>query len=363
LNRVVQLARDDGSEYAHEYRIVWPDGSIHWIAGRGRFEYNETGEPVRMRGAVLDITERKQTEEQVSLLQTILMDVSTARDLSSSLWVLLRRVCEKTGWVYGQAWLPRADESILDCGPAWFSDSSLEEFRAISKSTTFRPGEGLPGRVWLSKQPAWLEDATLDPNFPRVESAAQIGLKAALAIPIMTDSGIVAVIEFFLREPRKEDERLVNVIVAVAAQLGLVIERKWAEERLRREKHLTEQIINSLPGVFYVFDEQSRFHRWNKNFERVTGYSGKEMTQISPLDLFTGEDQKKIEECVQNVFRKGNSAAEVDFVAKDGTRTRYYFTGRRVQLDGKLFDFGMGIDITERRRTEEALRERNSGCP
>jgi PAS domain S-box-containing protein len=63
MNKVVQHARDDRSEYAHEYRIIWPDGSIHWINGRGKFIYNETRQPVRMSGAVLDITERKQAEE------------------------------------------------------------------------------------------------------------------------------------------------------------------------------------------------------------------------------------------------------------------------------------------------------------
>jgi PAS domain S-box-containing protein len=63
LNRVVQRARSERSEYGHEYRVIWPDGSIHWIAGRGRFVYNDTGQPVRMYGAVIEITERKQAEE------------------------------------------------------------------------------------------------------------------------------------------------------------------------------------------------------------------------------------------------------------------------------------------------------------
>jgi PAS domain S-box-containing protein len=63
LNRVVQCARGEGSKYVHEYRVIWSDGRIHWIAGRGRFVYNKSGESVRMYGAVLDITERKQAEE------------------------------------------------------------------------------------------------------------------------------------------------------------------------------------------------------------------------------------------------------------------------------------------------------------
>ena len=63
LNRVVQRARDEGLWICHEYRVIWPDSSIHWIARRVRFVYNETGQPVRLYGAVLDITERKQAEE------------------------------------------------------------------------------------------------------------------------------------------------------------------------------------------------------------------------------------------------------------------------------------------------------------
>ena len=88
---------------------------------------------------------------------------------------------------------------------------------------------GLPGRVWLSKQAAWVQDVTLDPNFPRIQVAGEIGLKAALAIPILSGDEILAVIEFFMREPRREDERLVKVITTVATQLDLVIERKRAE--------------------------------------------------------------------------------------------------------------------------------------
>ncbi len=63
LNRIVKHAREQNSEYAHEYRVIWPDGSIHWIAGRGRFLYNEAGEPVHMYGAVLDRTEYRKAEE------------------------------------------------------------------------------------------------------------------------------------------------------------------------------------------------------------------------------------------------------------------------------------------------------------
>ena len=62
VNRDVDAARDSRSIFSHEFRIVWPDGSEHWIFGRGGFLYSESGQPYRMYGAVADITERKRVE-------------------------------------------------------------------------------------------------------------------------------------------------------------------------------------------------------------------------------------------------------------------------------------------------------------
>ena len=181
--------------------------------------------------------ERRQAQEHVSLLQTIAMEVGAADDLSSALKVVLRRVCEKTGWVIGQAWIPRSDGTVLDCCPAWFcAGTGLEKFRECSETATFAPGVGLPGSVWSSKQPVWIQDVTVGLNFPRASVAAAVGLKAALGIPIVSRDQVLAVIEFFMRERRREDERLVNVITAVAAQLNLVMERKHGEQTLRENQ-------------------------------------------------------------------------------------------------------------------------------
>jgi hypothetical protein len=65
LRTVRQRALEERSEYSHEYRVVWRDDSIHWIRAQGRFIYNEAGQPVRLHGAVLDITERKRAEEEI----------------------------------------------------------------------------------------------------------------------------------------------------------------------------------------------------------------------------------------------------------------------------------------------------------
>jgi PAS domain S-box-containing protein len=195
----------------------------------------EIGEQHCLLSVSNDITERRRAEEHVRLLQTITMEIALAPDLSSALEVVLRRVCESTGWVLGQSWVPREDGTALECSPAWFSaDDGLTEFRVGSENARLLPGIGLPGRVWKSKRSAWVRDVTLDTNFPRAVLARESGLKAAFAFPILSDGEVIAVIEFFLREPRDEDERLVKVIAAVGEQLHLALERKRAADQLRR---------------------------------------------------------------------------------------------------------------------------------
>ncbi len=133
-------------------------------------------------------------------------------------------------------------------------------------------------------------------------------------------------------------------------------ERKQTEESLRQERDFSETILDSLPGVFYLYDEQGCFLRWNKNFTQVTGYTNAEMARLHPLDFFSGPDKKLLAERIQEVFTQGVASVEADFVAKDGTRIPYYFTGLRIVLDGKAHLLGVGIDITERKRAEEELR-------
>ena len=133
--------------------------------------------------------------------------------------------------------------------------------------------------------------------------------------------------------------------------------RKQIEANVLNEKILADTTIDSLPGIFYLFDQQGRFLRWNENFERATGYSAEEIAGMHTLDLFSGEDKKKGEEKMREVFVTGEAAVEADLVAKDGSRTPYIFTSRRVMFDGAPYLIGTGTDISERRRTENALRD------
>ena len=210
--------------------------------------------------------------EQLNLLQTITLEVAAATDLSSALEIVLRRVCEKTGWVIGQAWVPNKEEAVLNFVSGWYcDDGELKPFKAVSEKSHFEPGIGLPGRVWKSKQPAWLENATNDPNFPRATAARTAGLKTGVGIPILARSKVIAVLEFFMRESRSQNEQLVKVIAAVAAQLGLVMERKGATEELSRINEILHSILSDMGDAVIVADKEENFLVFNPAAERMFG--------------------------------------------------------------------------------------------
>lgn len=223
-----------------------------------------------------------ENDEQLNLLQTITMEVAAAGDIGSALEIVLRRVCEKTNWALGQAWLPNKQKTLLECGPVWLCGGpELTVFREASEKHQFPLGVGLPGRVWQAKGPAWIDDVREDPNFPRFAAAKELGLKAAVGIPILSGDEVIAVIEFFMREPRNENEQLVKVIAAVAAQLDLVIERKSAAAELSRTNDILQSILSDIGDAVIVADKHGNFLLFNPAAERMFGQGA---TQTPPSE-------------------------------------------------------------------------------
>jgi PAS domain S-box-containing protein len=216
--------------------------------------------------------DQTQTEEQLDLLETIAMEVAAASDFAAALEIVLREVCEKTGWVLGHAWVRNADVGVLDLVAAWYcGDGELKPFKAASEASHFEPGVGLPGRVWESKQSAWVEDVTSDPNFPRSAAARTARLKTGVGIPILSRGKLIAVLEFFMRESRRQNEQLVKVIAAVAAQLGLVIGRKRVREELARTNEILQSILSNMGDAVIVADRDNKFLVFNPAAERMFG--------------------------------------------------------------------------------------------
>jgi two-component system, cell cycle sensor histidine kinase and response regulator CckA len=139
-----------------------------------------------------------------------------------------------------------------------------------------------------------------------------------------------------------------------------ITERKQAEQALMQEKHFIEQVLNSLPGIFYLYDSKLRLRRWNRNHESLLGFSASEMEGRYLGDWHaTGPERDMAVAASLGVLASGGSpdAVESTLRHKDGRPIPFLLTGTRVDSPTGPMLAGFGIDLTERHRLEALLRQ------
>jgi signal transduction histidine kinase/CheY-like chemotaxis protein len=186
-----------------------------------------------------ELYERKRALE---LLHVVADGANSASSVENALQLTLERICAFTDWPVGHAYLvepgppPAAVPTNL-----WYFDSAerYAPFRAASENTRFPIGHGLPGRVLETQTAIWIEDINRDGNFPRVTSAGG-ALRAAFAVPVLVNTRVVAVLEFFSRDTADRDENWTTLAAQVGTQLGRVFEREQIQRAMQEARDAAE---------------------------------------------------------------------------------------------------------------------------
>ncbi len=202
-------------------------------------------------GVARDITERKRADARLAAQYEVTRALAEVSDFDEAVPRILRAVCEALGWEMGALWALDREASVLRFVESWSARGfDAHEFVELSRERTFARGEGLPGRVWESGEPTWVQDVTVNENFPRSSAASREGLHGAFAFPATIGGETIAVLEFFSREVRPPDDALLAMMSHVGSQLGQAVERRRAETeqaRLReRVLHAQEELLAEL---------------------------------------------------------------------------------------------------------------------
>lgn len=129
---------------------------------------------------------------------------------------------------------------------------------------------------------------------------------------------------------------------------------------LLSELRLSRAIIDSAPGVFYLFDASGRFLRWNRNLERVSEYDAEAVARMHPLDFFGEAARPRVAAAIARVLIDGAACVEAPLLTRGGRTIPYRFSGRRTEFEGTACVVGFGMDISEHVRISEELdRHRN----
>ena len=186
-------------------------------------------------------------------------------DRAQALQKCINEVCTRLEWPIGHAYFPAEDNPTrLDSSKLWFFDKpdQYKDFRDITETTSCDIDVDLPGRVLKTKKPAWIPDVTKDTNFPRANRAENIGVKAAFAFPVIADSEVIAVLEFFHPLAIEPDEQILAVMEDIGNQVGRVIKKIQCTAQCRNVKQMQQTVASrKFQPKNLIRPEELDFHR------------------------------------------------------------------------------------------------------
>lgn len=190
-----------------------------------------------------DVTAELAQQRYVRLLERVALAANEAQSIEAAMRASLQALQELTSSRLAHGYLVEDDGEPLLRPTGWWHPQRVEPLGSATAAATFTWGEGLPGRVAASGEPAWVRDVAGDDNFPRRDAALASGVRAAFAFPVLARDRTVAVIELFREHVGEPEPHLLEVMRSVGAQLGRVFEREQAFDELLRVAADREAII------------------------------------------------------------------------------------------------------------------------
>jgi PAS domain S-box-containing protein len=235
LSELIERIVREKCEFTAEYRITLPDGTVRHLNSIGHPVVSAAGELLEHYGTVIDVTDRRRAEQRLLVQHHVARILADAETIEEATAEILKAVCECLGCCMGTLWGIDWEAEALYCATIWRTPStSIAEFEASTRICRLQRWNSLVGRVWASGAAACIPDVVGDPSFDRAGVAADEGLHGAFAFPIVLGGEVQSVIEFVNRDVWRSDQNLLDTMTAIGSQIGQFMERRRAEEALRR---------------------------------------------------------------------------------------------------------------------------------
>ncbi len=278
---------------------------------------------------------------------------------------VLRVLCEQLLWDVGAFWLVDTQAGVLTCKAFWhIPHAVVPEFEANYRSRTFAYGDGLPGRIWMSREPAWIQDVAED----GAPIAVRKGLHDACGFPILAGQTVVGVVELFSHEIRQRDAEMVATVTDLGRQIGQFIERKRLEEAEAESLGAAARlrlIIDTAPDAFVGMDAEGIIIDWNPQAEKTFGWSSLEAAGRSlSQTIIPGRYRESFDRGLRHFLTTGegpisNKRFALIALHREGREFPVELTISPVAFGDTSLFYAFVRDITERRKAEEEIRRLN----
>ena len=339
-----------------------PEGT--WLSVNARPLRDENG--VMWGGAAVfsDISERVRSTQRRSALHAVTSVLAEAASLDQAVPRILQAVSQSVGCAVGAIWLGDTSAQTVRCLDVWHTGApELAEFVAATEDEVFPSGIGLPGRVWLHREPMWISDLSEDMNFPRIEEARRCCLRSAFGFPILFGNQITGVLEFFCRDLRRRDDDLLAMIGSLGSQIGQFMERKRAEEELRKQRERFELCVRGSGDGVWDWEVETNRVYYSPRWKNQLGYEEDEIgdryeeweSRLHP------EDRERALRAIKEYWEGKTPVYELEHRLRHKDGSYRWILARGLALrdtNGAPYRMaGSHTDITDRKRMEKQLRD------
>jgi PAS domain S-box-containing protein len=359
LEQIRSYLADLSPDYQAEFRLRHKDGSYRWIYTRAELLRDSAGEPQRMLGCHLDITERVLAEQRAAAEKQILGLI--ARNAPSA--SVLDRLCS----VYEGQLSFGASCSILMLDADGIhvrhgaAPSLPDRYIAAIDGSAIGPAAGSCGTAAYLGEQVIVSDIATDPRWRDYrELALRDGLLACWSTPIFSDTGkVLGTFAIYYRETRAPGKSELQLIERATHLASIALGRDLAERSLRESEEKLRLFVEHAPSAIAMFDRNMRYLAWSRRWLGDYGLEKVDLAGRSHYDVFPDlpERWKVIHlRCLDGATEKNE---EDPFPRADGTvdwvrwEVRPWRTGGG-EIGGLII---FSEVITERKRAEEAVRE------
>ncbi|HEX6457375.1 MAG TPA: PAS domain S-box protein [Thermoleophilaceae bacterium] len=231
---LLTAAGERSGDFENRWRCA--DGSYRWLLWSAHFSREEG----LVYAVAKDVTEAKRQERLFQTRFALSQAVAEADSLEQELAGVLAAAGESLGWEFGAAWLPHGDGRVMRCERIWAAPGhDASRLTAGADGADLAPGQGLVGRAWASAEPCWVSDVPRlagDASHPLAHVLRAAGIRSGVAVPLVADSRVIAVLQLLSPERRERDQEVLDVLVAIGEQVGHALYRRQARLEADRMK-------------------------------------------------------------------------------------------------------------------------------
>jgi two-component system cell cycle sensor histidine kinase/response regulator CckA len=355
---LLEALRHDDVVSNFEFEVVRADGRTMWVRENVHAIRDEGGKLLYLEGTVEDVSNLWWGEQRRRLQYATARVLGDAATVEEARPLILSTICQALEWDIGIAWEEQAGE--LHAVEMWHQpELQTEELQLALPHMSYRRGQRLAGEVWASGEPQWMADLSADEAYVNGEVALLCGMSSAFAIPISVNGEVRTVLEFFSPKITLPDPELEQTLGAISSQLGHLIERKRAEEALRKSEMRKAAILRSALDCIVTFDLDGKITEFNPAAERAFGYTQQEALGREMAELIIPETLRESHRRGLALFNATNAGPghgrrmELAAMRADGREFPVELAISRIVIDGKAMFTAYMRDITER---QEAAR-------